>query len=161
MGVGPEIIQVFTDGSCHTHLKIGAWAAIIFTDKGREDIKGIQSNTTHNQMELMSVIKALEWIRYHELEFKKIEVFSDSQYLVDIQNRKEKLTKNLFLTKAGKQVQNKQLLESLISYSNQWNVDFIKVISHQKADGNQNFNREVDIIVRKTLRRETRKSEFN
>lgn len=147
-------IKIFTDGSCHTQLKIGAWAAIIIVENKNEYLKGIESRTTHNQMELMSVIKALDYVVDNNLDFQKIEVYSDSQYVVDIPERKEKLISSSFLTKAGKQVQNAELLKTLITRLNQLDIEMHKVISHQKVTENHNYNREVDIMVRKALRDE-------
>lgn len=149
-------INIFTDGSCHTQLKIGAWAAIIIVENKNEYLKGFESHTTHNQMELMSVIKALDYVVDKKLDFQKIEIYSDSQYVVDIPKRKEKLISSSFLTKAGKQVQNAELLKTLITRLNQMNIEMHKVISHQKVTENHNFNREVDTMVRKALREEIR-----
>lgn len=154
-----NIIKIFTDGSCHTQIKTGAWAAIILRENKKEVLKGCYKNTTHNQMELLSVIKALEYVENKKIKYDKIEVFSDSQYVVDIIRRKDKLESSSFLTKAGKQIQNVELLKALINYINQLNIEFYKVIAHQKANENINYNREVDILVRKTLREEIRNIE--
>jgi len=41
------IIESYTDGSCHTKLKVGAWAAIIFIDGKEIVLKSIELNTTN------------------------------------------------------------------------------------------------------------------
>mgnify|MGYP000595242266 CR=1 FL=1 len=33
-------IQIFTDGSCHTQQRIGGWAAIIFLEDEKIELKG-------------------------------------------------------------------------------------------------------------------------
>ena len=34
-------IQIFTDGSCHTQQRIGGWAAIIFLEDEKIELKGV------------------------------------------------------------------------------------------------------------------------
>lgn len=152
-------IQIYTDGSCHTQLKLGAWAAILLVDKNTVEIKGVEENTTHNRMELLAVLKALDYIT-ETLEFDGIQVFSDSQYVVDIQKRKEKLLRSDFLTQSGLPIQNIDLVKKLIFFMNEYSIEFYKVKAHQKETLSINYNREVDKLVRKLLRNEVEKLQF-
>ena len=63
-----DLVEIYTDGSCHTQFLIGAWAAIIFISGEKIILSGIENYTTHNRMELMAVIKALEFIRAAQLQ---------------------------------------------------------------------------------------------
>jgi len=146
-------IVIYTDGSCHTQFKTGAWAAIILIDEKEEIVlKDMEIDTTHNRMELLSVIKALDYIKEHHFEKYKITVKSDSQYVIGIKNRTKKLTASGFMTKKEEPVQNVDLLKQLISLSNSLNVEFIKVKAHQKKTDIRNYNRVVDKISRKLVR---------
>ena len=146
-------IVIYTDGSCHTQFKTGAWASIILIDDKEEIVlKDIEIDTTHNRMELLSVIKALNFIKENRFETCKITVKSDSQYVIGIKNRTEKLISSGFMTKKEKPVQNVDLLKQLISLSNSLDVEFIKVKAHQKKTDVKNYNREVDKISRKLVR---------
>ena len=128
-------IQIYTDGSCHTQLKIGGWAALIFFNEKSEQLTGHETDTTHNRMELLAVLKALDFVEKNNKIFSEIEIFSDSQYVVRILERKEKLARNQFLTKAGKPIRNVDLVKLLIEYLDRLPFHFIKVKAHQKKNG--------------------------
>ncbi len=145
-------IEIYTDGSCHTQLKIGAWAAILLFTGQEIVLKGIQENTTHNQMEILAVIKCLEYLKNENLNFDLIEVYSDSQYVIGLLDRKEKLLENNFMTSKGKKRVNEDLILVFFESINSLNIEFIKVKAHLKESNELNFNRKVDKIVRKLLR---------
>ena len=56
------MIKIYTDGSCIGNPGKGGWAAIIFIDGKKTEIKGNKKDTTNNQMELLAPIKALKEI---------------------------------------------------------------------------------------------------
>ena len=146
------IIEVYSDGSCNPKFKIGGWAAIIFFQNKKMMLKGIQFNTTHNRMELLGTIKALEYIKENFLKFNYIKIYSDSQYLVRLLERKEKLKKSNFLKKSGEPIQNNDLVKDIVTYIDSMHIEFIKVKAHQKKSDKKNFNREVDILSRNLIR---------
>ena len=145
-------IHIFTDGSCHTKHKIGAWAAILLIEAEETLLHDLESETTNNRMELTAVIHSVEYILNKKLVFKKIIIFSDSQYVVNLVVRKEKLKHNKFLTKKGSEIQNKGLVVRLIQLIETINLEFVKVKAHQKKSDERNFNREVDMLSRKIVR---------
>ncbi|MCF6184409.1 MAG: ribonuclease HI [Bacteroidales bacterium] len=150
-------ITIYTDGSCHTQHKIGAWAAILLIGDEEIVLSGQKTETTHNRMELLSVIKAFEYIENHKFTGHKIIIKSDSQYVVGIQERKEKLKAADFITKKGNPIQNIDLVEQLIRYTETMNVQFIKVKAHLKKTDIRNYNREVDKLSRQIVRNYVRK----
>lgn len=150
-------IEIYTDGSCHTEQKTGAWAAIILFQERHTVLKGIETNTTHNRMEMQAVINALEYLKANMPNFSSIKIFSDSQYVVGIPDRKVKLIQQNFLTKKGNSIQNSDLIRKLIEYLEAFPVELIKVKAHQKANSDKNYNREVDKLVRQLLRNEVAK----
>ncbi|PBQ34304.1 hypothetical protein CNR22_21855 [Sphingobacteriaceae bacterium] len=84
-------IKIYTDGSCHTQLLCGAWAAIVFIGNEKIILKGEEAQTTHNRMELLAVIKAVDYLDQRAFQNSKVEICSDSQYVVNLLVRKEKL----------------------------------------------------------------------
>lgn len=150
----PDIINIYTDGTCHTQLKTGGWAAIIFRNEDKIAVlKEIVRETTHNRMEMMAVIKAIEFVNSTIAEKDhRLVVYSDSQYVVNIRQRMEKLKVNNFLTKKGIPIQNVALVKRLIFYIENYNIEFKKVKAHQKEQESPNYNREADKIVRRMLR---------
>jgi ribonuclease HI len=145
-------IEVYTDGSCNPAYKVGAWVALIFEGKEKTLLQGKVTETTHQRMELLSVIKALEYIRNNYPDYNMIRLFSDSQYVVNLPERKEKLGKKNFLTKKGLPLSNEDLIRQLIPLTESLRVKFFKVKSHQKISGEENYNRTVDKLSRKIVR---------
>lgn len=144
------IIEIYTDGSCNTQTKVGAWAAIIFNGNQKIVISGTELNTTHNRMELLAVIGAVEYAAKHA-PGNSISIYTDSQYVTRLSERKEKLYKSNFITKKGTILNNTDLLQQLIRYIENYSIAFYKVKAHQKKS-DINFNREADMICRKLMR---------
>lgn len=144
-------IVIYTDGSCHTQHKIGGWAAVIFIDDKKTLIKGKEINTTHNRMEIIAVLKAIDFVKTNNPGAAMI-IYSDSQYVCGIRDRKEKLKNKNFLTNKGKLIQNLDLVKDLIYEIENYDISFVKVKAHQKSGDTVNCNREVDKISRKIVR---------
>jgi ribonuclease HI len=71
-------IQIYTDGSCSPNPGVGGWAYIIRYPSETEIIGyGYELGSTNNRMEIMAVIKALEYLNRPSF----IELTLDSQYV--------------------------------------------------------------------------------
>jgi ribonuclease HI len=145
------LIEIYSDGSCHTQLEIGAWAAIVFIDQKKMILKDTEMNTTHNRMEMLAVIRAIEYGINKVIAPRLFAVFSDSQYVIRIRERMERLKQNNFITKKGSAIQNVDLVKRLIELIDTEEIKFIKVKAHSRTEGDI-INREVDILVRELLR---------
>jgi len=150
---------IYTDGSCHTQYKVGAWVAILlFTgerssgEQHRQLLSGTVSDTTHNRMELTAVIKALEYIRENHQEITTLTICSDSQYVIGLPAREEKMAGNGFTGKKGKELPNADLVKKLLGYSRSFILEFVKIKAHQKKNGVLNYNIEADLLSRKLVR---------
>jgi ribonuclease HI len=111
-------------------------------------------------MELLAVIRAIEYID-KKFDETLLNVYTDSQYVFRIRERKEKLKKNQFCTKKGTPIQNIDLVKKIIHKIETHEIDFKKVKAHQKPEiiglniqsGNSvNINIEVDRLARKMMR---------
>jgi len=150
-----QSIAIFTDGSCHTQLKTGGWASIILIQGKKIVLEGNADETTHQRMELTAVIESLEYLTMHKLIDEPINIYSDSQYVVDLFKRKERLASANYLTKKLKSIRNADLVKELIAFMQLQNISFIKVKAHQKLSNTETaLNREVDFLSRKKMRRE-------
>ena len=145
-------ITIYTDGSCHTQLKIGAWAAVILVDGKKKILTGKAENTTHNRMELTAVIDALMYVQNNYGVTREIKIISDSQYVIGLTAREQKLSANDFITKKGKPVQNADLVKQLLFLLNTMNVNLEKIKAHQQKTGVDDYNIEVDKLSRKLVR---------
>ena len=146
-------ITIFTDGSCHAHLKTGGWASIIMMDSNKIVLQGMTLETTHQRMELTAVLESLKYLERHGMIRQEIAIYSDSQYVVDLLKRKAGLLNSNYHTKKSKPVRNTDLVKELIDFMNLSNIHFIKIRSHQKlSDPESRLNREVDVLSRKNMR---------
>ena len=146
-------IEIYTDGSCHTQQRKGAWASVIFIDGKKISLKGEEQDTTHHRMELLSVIKSIEYLD-EKLHQADLIVYTDSQYVSGITERMGKFIKNNFLTKKGTAIQNVDLVKTLIKLIDSHSIQFVKVKAHQKSDDKATLlNREVDTLSRKMVRK--------
>lgn len=146
------MIKAYTDGSCHTQHKIGAWAAIIFISDNEIILKNTEVNTTNNRMELTAVLNVLDYIKAQKIETSKILIYTDSQYVTGIERRKETFKLQNYKTKKGEAVRNEDLVKKLVCFIETVNIDFIKVKAHQKTTNTINYNRLVDKLARKQVR---------
>ena len=149
--MGDSAIVIYTDGSCNPKHGIGAWAAILFIDKNKFVLTGVEEQTTHQRMELQAVIKSFEYLAKANLLLRVTELYTDSQYVTGLSGRKVKLKAAGFMTRRNMPIPNSDLVRILMEYSEMMNVHFIKVKAHQKND-DQNSNREVDLLARKIVR---------
>ena len=143
---------IYTDGSCHTQTLKGGWAAIIFIDEEKVVLTGEATATTHNRMELMAVIKAISYVQEKHPTVTAIRIISDSQYVVGLTDRSEKLVSNNFMTGKGTEIRNADLVKVLLQYIATLPLSFIKIKAHQKKDNELNFNIVADKLSRSIVR---------
>lgn len=90
----------YTDGSCWTGDRIGAYAWVAIDAMGNEELQGFSEiNTTISRMELMGPIDLLDWI-YDFNGPSTIVINSDSMYVVEgitDRTRKRKVNVDLWL----------------------------------------------------------------
>jgi len=146
-------ILCYTDGSYSPVHATGGWAALVFIDNVKYSLSGIKANESHNRMEMTAVIEAVEFAVQKAGVHAKISVFTDSQYVVRIPARMDKLKANAFITSKGKQLPNADLILKLSQLYEQYNIAFVKVKAHQKRGETINYNREVDKMLRKLIRK--------
>ena len=135
-------LRVYTDGSCSGNPGIGGYAAIIFDLDGKfkTKIRGGELETTNNKMELVAVVKALQYIESLRIKknenYRDIKIYSDSAYVVNamklgwLKNWKE----NGWKTKKGEDVKNKELWKELERIQDKikkdYVIEFVKIKGH-------------------------------
>ena len=100
----------------------------------RKEISGGSENTTNNIMELSAVIEALKLLKRP----CKVNVFSDSAYVVNAFNQKwiYGWIKKNWRTAGGDSVKNKELWQELYSLTKVHDVTFNKVKGHADNEFN-------------------------
>ncbi|MCX7117256.1 MAG: ribonuclease HI [Legionellales bacterium] len=70
-------IDIFTDGACKGNPGPGGWGALLRYDGCEKMLKGAESHTTNNRMELMAAIQGLLALK----QPSQVDLYTDSQYL--------------------------------------------------------------------------------
>ena len=128
-------VNIYTDGACSGNPGVGGYCAILMYGGHEKVVSGSENDTTNNRMELLAAIKGLEALK----EACFVNLFSDSQYLVDAFNQ-DWITgwqNNGWKTSGKKEVKNIDLWMRLISLTEKHNVTFIKVKGHADNEYNK------------------------
>ncbi|PSL44263.1 ribonuclease HI [Chitinophaga niastensis] len=146
---------VYTDGSCHTQLRTGAWVAILLIGTEKIILSETVTDTTHNRMELTAVIAAIQHVLLHYPHVTQVQVFSDSQYVINLPDREAQLMTRHFITKKGNELQNSALVKTFLQLLTRISVELVKIKAHQKKSEAVNYNIEADMLSRKLVREKT------
>lgn len=151
-----ENVTIFSDGSSLGNPGPGGWGVIVARRQSRNDAErtrniaevtelgGHNPKTTNNRMEMMAVIEAFKFLDTKKVDEVAIDVFCDSQYLINgITKWVYGWRDNNWLTKAKAQVLNKDLWQTLIEVTNEKDIEWHYVEGHAGIPGNER----VDIIA--------------
>ena len=76
-------VIMYTDGACSGNPGPGGYGTILISGKNRKELSAGFRKTTNNRMELLAVIVGLQALK----RSCKVELFSDSKYVVDAINK--------------------------------------------------------------------------
>lgn len=118
---------IYTDGAYSSSRNQGGWAFVVVQNNEviYKEYDGL-INTTNNRMEIMGMLKALEWINKNSIPLP-IKIYTDSMYVIGTLTLNWKMKKNIDLW---------QILIPLVNKD----IDYLHVKGH---DGNR-FNEECD-----------------
>lgn len=120
-------VLIYADGACVGNPGPGGYGAIIVDPSGRKEISGGYVETTNNRMELIAVIMGIDAVQVAS----KIQVFSDSKYVIDgINVWMKKWIISFWRTSTGKPVLNQDLWKVLKSYTECHDITFSWVKGH-------------------------------
>ena len=158
-------LRIFTDGACSGNPGPGGWASMFLFPHSTKTLSGNEPKTTNNRMELLAVVKSLEYFIDNccTMDVDKIEINSDSAYVVNAINQNwyklwEK--ENWKTTQKGSEVKNSDLWKEIINLLSVLNwldidIEFIKVKGHS---GNE-LNELVDKIAKQEVEKVKGKGE--
>jgi ribonuclease HI len=105
-----DCVQAFTDGACKGNPGPGGWGVLLRWGGAEKELRGGESLTTNNRMELMAVIAALESLKRPVC----IEITTDSQYVKrGVTEWMSRWKRNGWLTADKQPVKNRDLWERL------------------------------------------------
>lgn len=103
-------IEIYTDGACSGNPGPGGWGAILIWGDHRKELKGGETLTTNNRMELMAAISALEALK----RGVEADLYTDSAYVRNgISSWIHGWKKNGWRTAEKKPVKNAELWQRL------------------------------------------------
>ena len=134
-------VDIYTDGACSGNPGPGGYCAILIYNGVEKIVSGNEQDTTNNRMELLAVIKGLEALK----EKCYVELYSDSQYVVDAFNQGwiDAWRANGWRTSRKKEIKNPDLCSKLLEYTDYHQVIFNKVKGHSDNE----FNNRCDKIA--------------
>ncbi|MBQ4317044.1 MAG: ribonuclease HI [Clostridia bacterium] len=78
-----KTVNIYTDGACKGNPGAGGWSAILEYEGREKELCGGEKITTNNRMELTAAIEGLKALKTP----CKVNLYSDSQYLVNAINK--------------------------------------------------------------------------
>jgi ribonuclease HI len=130
-------ITIWTDGSSRGNPGPGGWGTIVVDHDRVEELGGREDKTTNNRMELMAVIRGVQYVAKLSTQNSKIIIRTDSSYVVG------GMTKwvagwqaNRWITKAKSPVLNMDLWQELVEACRDKHIVWDLIPGHSGIPGN-------------------------
>ena len=147
-----HVQMLYTDGSVNTISKIGYGAYLFISEDGlsldslKRHIKVKRfEETTSTKLELQTLLWALSSIEVNEC---KIVVYTDSQNIISLLERRERLEQNNYSSKKNKLIKNYKLYQDFYKITDQLNCKFIKVRGHKRSIQKNNIDQLFTLVDR-------------
>lgn len=129
-----DTVTIYTDGACSNNPGPGGWGCVLLYKGFRKEASGSEPMTTNNRMELTAAIEALRLLKRP----CTVSLYTDSAYLCNAfeKNWLAAWQRNNWKTAGKKDVENRDLWESLLELCKMHTVRFFKVKGH--ADNAEN-----------------------
>ena len=153
-------LHLFTDGSVDSASKVGygAYLLVAETELALDELSRrikVQrfEQTSSTRLELQTLLWALGEIRTTEC---KLTIYSDSQNIISLPARRNRLEQEDFRSKQNRQLNNSQLYQDFYRLTDRLMCDFFKVRGHRPAQQKTTIEQIfalVDRASRKALRK--------
>lgn len=149
-----DTVSLFTDGSVNTAKKVGVGGYLICSEinynlQESDVVLKTFQNTSSTKLELQTFLWAIQEINSDD---KQITAFSDSQNLITLFDRKEKLIKNNFKSSSGKLLNNADLYQEFYNITKGLNIEFVKLKGHSKMEFKSDFDKVFKLVDKATRR---------
>ena len=146
-------VLLFTDGSVNTKTKVGFGAYLIVdsSETPKVQLKRFE-NTSSTKLELETLLWALNEI---QVKNQKIKIYTDSQNIIGLPNRKFKLEQNNFYSGNGKQLNNHELYREFYQLMSTLNCELIKLVGHSVSTEKDDLDK-LFMLVDRASRKATR-----
>ena len=156
--------MLFIDGSVDVQSKTGFGACLVVSNpvpspetlKKQVKVKRFEQ-TSSTRLEVQTLLWALNEIPLAE---NRVIIYTDSQNIINLNRRRERLEKNNFYSKNNRQISNSDLYMEFFRMIDMFDYELIKVQGHQPTKHKDEIHRLftlVDRASRNALRKETKK----
>lgn len=132
-------LKLFIDGSVDTKTRIGFGAYLVVNDtalpladlKTKVSVKRFE-NTSSTTLELQTLLWALdEVLVLYSATATQVEIYTDSQNIVGLLERRNKLEQQDYRANKGKRLNNARLYQQFFNLIDQCNCEVIKIAGHK------------------------------
>jgi ribonuclease HI len=147
-------LQVFTDGSVNTQLKIGYGAYFVVSDpnvsidslKDTVKVKRIVQ-TSSTKLELQTLLWALsETVALANRSDMVLTVYTDSQNIISLPGRRDRLEQSNYFSGKNKRLNNYELYQEFYRLTSGLNCGFVKVVGHQPSGKKNKIDRLFSLV---------------
>lgn len=156
-------LQVFTDASVNTELKVGYGAYLVVSDqdtsidtlKTKVKTKRFEQ-TSSTKLELQTLLWSLnEIIGFNDHSDITLTIYTDSQNIIGLPDRRSRLEQDHYLSSNNKLLNNYELYQEFYRVISKIKCQFVKVVGHQRSSKKDEIDR-VFSLVDKASRRALR-----
>jgi ribonuclease HI len=145
-------LLIFTDGSLNTHSNIGYGAYLSVSERGlsldslkrRVKVRRFE-HTSSTKLELQTLLWALSDIKALG---SRVIVYTDSQNIMSLQRRRDRLEQNDYRSKKNKRLNNYELYQEFYRMTDQLDCEFVKVRGHQVSNQKDDIDRLFTLVDR-------------
>ena len=151
-----SLIRIGTDGGCEPNPGIGGYGIVIELSRF-ETIKLKQGyrKTTNNRMELLSIIKAVEYCIAQNWLKNSLLIFSDSRYAIkSVTEWSGKWQRNGWITANKNPVENQDLIKHFLKISKKYLFGNRLIFEYVKGHSGFALNEQADQLAREAIQGE-------
>ena len=142
-------LQIFTDGSVNTQLKVGYGAYLVVSDQSasmdllKDTVKVKRfEKTSSTKLELQTLLWSLsETISLANEEDLALTIYTDSQNIISLPKRRARLEQSDYLSSKNKQLNNYELCQEFYQLTSMVKCDLVKVVGHQASSKKDEVDR--------------------
>ena len=143
---------LFTDGSVNPKTKIGYGAYLAVSQQGncldslktKVKLKRFEQ-TSSTKLELQTFLWAIDDI---QAQGQKVIVYTDTQNIIGLQQRRDRFERNDYQSKKNKQIRNYKLYQEFYRVIDQLDCEFVKVRGHKVSNQKNEIDRIFTLVDR-------------
>ena len=153
-------LQVFTDGSVNTQLKVGYGAYLVVSDlstsidslKNTVKVKRFEQ-TSSTKLELQTLLWSLEeMIALANGGDMTLTVYTDSQNIIGLPGRRARLEQSNYFSSKNRRLNNYELYQEFYRFTAKLNFELVKVVGHQASSKKDQIDRLFGLVDRASRR---------